>query len=180
MAPGTLVMATFFTPRDEPVGTVSILSAIGVLVTLGILLRNPDRLSNSIRNLVAIMTALLLPAGVWVLGLPREGPHHGGIDRAEALASYFILLSGAFGAGLGCTRSNKQWLILEGLIVSILAGLAIILVAVDFGLILVRPDTPALTAATIALVLAAFGFRLGGLILRLRRQAGAREDESSR
>jgi len=57
---------------------------------------------------------------------------------------------------------------LEGLIVSVLAGAIIIWVAADMRLIFwVLVDTPALTAATIVLVIATFAFRLTGLLWRL-------------
>jgi len=172
------MIATLFTARDEPYGAISLLAATAVIVTLVSLMRSPDRMSRGYRVFVAIMTAPLLPAAIAVLCLPREDAHSDGIDRMEAFVSFFILISGAFGAGLGCTRSGKQWLILGGLIVSVLAGAIIIWVAADFRLIFwVRIDTPALTAATIVLVIAAFAFRLTGLLRRSgpgrRRSAGA-------
>ncbi len=58
---------------------------------------------------------------------------------------------------------------MEGLIVSVLAVAIIIWVAADFRLIFwVRVDTPVLTAAIIVLVIAAFAFRLTGLLRRSR------------
>jgi len=168
------MIATIFTPRDEPIGVVSILSVVAVLVTLGILNRNPDRLSNFAKNFTAVMAALLLPVGIGVLCLQ-------GLDRVEALTSFFVLVSSAFGAGLGCMRSNERRLMLEGLIVSILAGVTIICVAADFGLIFWgRVDAPAWTAATSALVVVAFAFRLAGLLLRLRCRPGAMKDGANR
>jgi hypothetical protein len=164
------MIATFFTPRDDPYGTISFLAGMAVIVTLVSFVRSPDKMSRPSRMFAAIMTAMLLPAAVAVLCLDREDAHGPGIDRMEAFVSFFVLISGAFGAGLGCTRSDKRWLILEGLIVSVLAGAIIIWLAADMRLIFwVRVDTPALTAATIVLVLATFAFRLTGLLRRLRR-----------
>ena len=164
------MIATLFTPRDDPYGTISYLAGLAVFVTLVSFVRSPDRMSRPFRTFAAIMTAMLLPAAIAVLCLDREDAHGPGIDRMEAFVSFFILISGAFGAGLGCTRSDKRWLILEGLIVSVLAGAIIIWVAADMRLIFwVRVDTPALTAATIVLVIATFAFRLAGLLRRLGR-----------
>jgi hypothetical protein len=166
------MLGTFFLPRDNPYGTVSFLAAFAVVVTIVTLSRTPDRMSSASRAFGAVMTALLLPLAFFVLWLPREDAHTGGIDRMEALVSFFILASGAFGAGLACTRGTTRWVILEGLIISVLAGGVLIFVAADLSLIFwVRVETPIRSATAIVLITAAFALRLFGLLVRLRRMA---------
>jgi hypothetical protein len=164
------MIGTYFIPRDDPFGVVSLIAATVVGANLLALVRNPDRMSHRLKRFVAIATALMLPAALLVMCLPVETAHTDGIDRTQAWISVLILISGAFGAGLGLMRSSTRWLIAEGVAVSMLAGAAIAWFVV-FGVHKVMGLNASLVSGpgllSVFLVVITFIFRLIGVIGRV-------------
>ncbi|NLW86947.1 MAG: sensor histidine kinase [Planctomycetes bacterium] len=161
------MILTIWVPRDDPVGVVSVLSAVAVLATLA-MLGSTRALADRRATIAAAFTVAMVPLSILVLMLPeypRCRDHY--VDRLEVAISHFILLAGAFGCAMACTRRPSRLLKIVGLVVLLTAGSILVAEAMGIQLVFRMPEpipTPLLSTDLVVLVSSLSGWSLRNVL----------------